>query len=356
MKLQTRKPITTSLRSDERGLASFIVTLILILVITLIVLGFAGLTRRNQREALDNQLSTQAYYAAETGVNLVRNLMGSTPADQLTKTKCQPLVSDNHHYVNQQLNDSSNQVVNSCLIVNDAPSSLEYDTIDANNTVVPIQASPDTAHGSGTLTLTWQSKDTSPGPVSNCSTNSNYDNFTRDLSNGGGNCPYGVLRFDMVDVTAAGGLTPQNLENKTVAVYAPPTSDYQAIFKNEGNGSIGVSIGHVRCVSAPTAQCTLTISGVNYSHLYYMRITSLYKTVKLDSITGINADGAPVQFIGAQLLVDSTGKAVDVLRRVQVRLDESRTLSPAYAIESQSGICKLYTTTGPGSSLSGSCP
>ncbi|HET6924792.1 MAG TPA: pilus assembly PilX N-terminal domain-containing protein, partial [Candidatus Saccharimonadales bacterium] len=58
-----------SIRGDERGMVSIMVTLVMIIVITLIVIGFAQVVRRNQRETLDRQLSTQAYYAAETGIN-----------------------------------------------------------------------------------------------------------------------------------------------------------------------------------------------------------------------------------------------------------------------------------------------
>ena len=45
------------------------------IVMSLIVLGFAQISRRNQRESLDRQLSTQAFYAAESGVNDARELI-----------------------------------------------------------------------------------------------------------------------------------------------------------------------------------------------------------------------------------------------------------------------------------------
>ena len=52
-----------------------LLTMILMIVVGLIVLGFAQISRRNQRQALDRQLSTQAFYAAETGVNDAANLI-----------------------------------------------------------------------------------------------------------------------------------------------------------------------------------------------------------------------------------------------------------------------------------------
>ena len=47
-------------RAKQRGMASIIITMITMVIITLIVLGFATLSRREQRQSLDRQLSTQA--------------------------------------------------------------------------------------------------------------------------------------------------------------------------------------------------------------------------------------------------------------------------------------------------------
>ena len=64
----------------------------MIVIISLIVLGFAQLARRNQRQTLDSQLSTQTYYAAESGVNaalrIVRSPHTYEPGD---KTTCNQL-------------------------------------------------------------------------------------------------------------------------------------------------------------------------------------------------------------------------------------------------------------------------
>ena len=62
----------STIRRDESGLAAITVTLIILGIVTLITVGFATLMRREQRQALDRQLSTQAFYAAESGVNLAR--------------------------------------------------------------------------------------------------------------------------------------------------------------------------------------------------------------------------------------------------------------------------------------------
>jgi len=324
------------------------VTLVMMLVITLVVIGFAQIARRNQREALDNQLSTQAFYAAETGVNLVSSLMQTQPdVNSLKKTAC-PAQAPPY---NAQLNDTVTAVANSCLLVDTAPSSLVYDDIGTDSTVVPVRSS--TGTGSGTLELTWspQSAQTDD-KLSNCPNLSSYGTFPAS-SNWSAHCPFGVLRFDMVDVSAAGSLTAENLEGQTITVFAPPTSSHNALVRQEGTFSPGLSA--VTCSGeGPAASCSLTIQNVNFSHTYYLRVTSLYKHVRLH-VTG-TAGGNEVHFINAQILVDSTGKAVDVLRRVQVRLDQNSQMAPANAIQAQSGICKLYTSTGSGTTDLTGCP
>ena len=54
---------------NQDGLVSIIIVVILMIVISIIVLSFAKVVRNEQRQTLDRQLSTQAYYAAESGVN-----------------------------------------------------------------------------------------------------------------------------------------------------------------------------------------------------------------------------------------------------------------------------------------------
>src|SRR5581483_12189470 len=57
-------------QTSQSGMASFLIVMIMMVVITLIILGFSQVTRRNEREALDRELSSQAFYAAESGVNV----------------------------------------------------------------------------------------------------------------------------------------------------------------------------------------------------------------------------------------------------------------------------------------------
>src|SRR5262245_28445627 len=62
------------LMPNQSGMAAIIVTLIIMIVLSLITLGFARIVNREQRQVADRQLNTQAFYAAESGVSIVKNL------------------------------------------------------------------------------------------------------------------------------------------------------------------------------------------------------------------------------------------------------------------------------------------
>lgn len=328
------------LQGNQDGLAAIVITLVLMIVITLIVLGFTQISRRNQRESLDSQLSTQAYYAAETGVNQVQQLMKD--GSIASKDSCAEALPY------KQLSDTANGVSNSCLLVDPTPTVLGNDSLDSSGEVLPIQSANRVDSSSDSLTLKWYSNDKTPAANAG-SCPSSFTTFPTNNSSGWNNCPYGVLRFDLVDVTNAGTLTPASLESSNLTIFAPPSASHAVIAHSGGAAGLPTP-GNVQC-SYGTNPCSLTLTGMHYSHTYYIRVTSLYKPVKL-SISGGQASGA-VQFVGAQVVVDSTGKAQDVLRRVRISLRQNVSKVLPEPLASSGDVCKIFTVT-PGYSA-GDC-
>lgn len=76
------KPI----KSDERGVVAIIVAVLLMTVLSLIVLATSQNSTREQRETIDRQLSDQAFYNAETGINDVANYLYTTRNDPSVPT------------------------------------------------------------------------------------------------------------------------------------------------------------------------------------------------------------------------------------------------------------------------------
>ena len=314
-------------RYRERGMASFMVTTVLILVISLIVIGFSQVARRNQREALDRQLSTQAFYAAESGINAAvaiiqaKSANGSLPD---TKNTCGPDVN----YPAVQLDGPEVRVT--CLLVDTEVDSLFYTAVTENSpTVVPLISAD--GRPISKITLTWRSKAGGAAPSSNCT----GGGFT---TRGAWACGQGVLRADLAeqpdgatDPAMSTFFNPQ-LYGGTLNDMSAPTVDY------DSKG--GLIRGY--CVNGTDPRCMASIVGLDRP-VYYMNLRSIYRDSTV-SVSGVDAGGNRIDFTG-QVMIDSTARAQDVLRRIQVRVPlsprESSNL-PAYGIETTNSLCKRY--------------
>lgn len=330
-------------RKKEAGMVAIMVTLILMIIISLIVLGFAQISRRNQRQTLDRQLSTQAFYAAETGINdageLIKNaiISGSTVAD---KPDCASDGGGFYSTLNPVIDASSN-VEYTCLMVDPTPSSLVYSSVGTTSTVFPLIPTSGTI---SSVTLTWQTKESSTTPAASCPTSASAA-FT--TTSGWASCGYGVLRFDLVPT--AGSLSLGGLQTATMTSFVVPVRPGGSGLAVGGSGLPEITYttggGNNRFgVVCSNTSCNLRINIPSPQTQYYMRVSSIYKDVSLQvsALDGTN----PVSLQGAQGLIDATGKAEDVLRRVQVRVPltgSSTNLLSDYAIQSNEAICKRFS-------------
>ena len=335
--MSTFKTNRNTIQNSQRGTISIMTTMVLMLVISLIVLGFAQISRQTQRESLDRQLSSQAFYAAESGVNDARNLIrnaidnGTAVPD---KTGCTDNGTGNFYGSLNPDIDTARGVSYSCLLVDPAPKELNYSDINTTSTIIPMISG--TGANFNTIQLTVLPKGTGT-PTTGCPTST--ANALKDTPSW--TCGYGLLRFDLVP-TAGNALTADSLRNGTMTTFAVPFSSGGAttIPFVAGTGNTNNLVG-MKCTNA---SCTLTISGLSQNS-YFMRVTSLYKGVAL-KVTGTLAGGGAAKIAGAQAKIDATGRAQDVLRRIQVnvplRSDSKNQLSD-YAIQSTDSICKRYS-------------
>lgn len=137
------------------------IAITLVLVLSLITVSFAELMRREQRSALDKHLSTQAYYAAESGINDASQAIYA--GFEGNKDSCEPLGSGDSRLGSQFLKGaSSNQVGDTedhgytCLLIDTTPKSLEY-TIGANdNKATQLSGGPDEGTRVFNIVVSWQ--------------------------------------------------------------------------------------------------------------------------------------------------------------------------------------------------------
>lgn len=364
--------IRIDLRQDQGGMASILVTMILMIVITLIVLGFVKVAGRDQREALDNQLMTQAYYAAESGINdVVTYLQTNSPAQTVTKTSCQAPGSSTNPWFNfyqdyQQSLDSISGSSTSitCLLVNPTPTVLTKQFSDPGESwVTPLYGS---SSGSTIKSLTftlYPPNGVSPN-ASMCNSDFQQNSTNPGLyqlptSSGARSCGYAAVRLDLVRIgqlTAAGEptVTPNELLQNTMSMLLVPQSSGGSIggFIPNGTSSTTTDTYPMQCDANNCTETIMINLPPNYNE-YYLRAMLLYNSGTLTVTgqkTGAGSSVGPVAWRDGQVLIDSTGKDQDEIKRIQEALPINNALAtPNFAVQSTQSVCKYFTIV-PGQS------
>lgn len=346
----SRTSINQSDQADQRGIVSIMVTLIMMIVITLIVLGFGQLARRNQRESLDRQLSVQAYYAAETGINdavaILRHptYTSNLPSDS---TQCNNFTTSNT--VTSQLGNGDN-VEFTCVLVNSHPTDHLVSVIPTGQeSAFPVTFDSPVQN----MVFSWDAADKSNATVKNANNCSSGKGVFPTAANWG--CGYGLLQVDITNTTTlATPYTAASLAANTVTVYLQPRSAGDAapavVFADPTKQTMLVG---ATCTTA-TGNCIAGIA-LNGGTDFKIRMSSIYRDAKSVVMVGQSA-GVSIPQTGAQVVIDSTGRSQDELRRIQERVNINQLNSAVVggdpspnALSVANGICKRFTVpTSPG--------
>lgn len=332
-----------AVKNDQRGMVAIMVTVILMLVVSLIVLGFAQVSRRNQRIALDRQLSTQAYYAAESGINDAVSWLQKNSTYTTTSTDaetCNTINTKSGFSVNKL---DSGGVAYTCLLVNNHPPELIRSNLaPGSNVVWPLKSS--NGLNIATLDFSWRVD----GATGTCTRNIADFPSIANYDAAGTGCNVPMLRVDLVRYTG-GAATGQSLVDNTVSFYMQPKTAGTIANNTPQLTSTTANKAVISQCQVVAGVCTVTVNvSLLGSASYYTRITTLYKTANSVNVRGTLSDGTVAQFSGAVAQVDSTGKAQDQLRRIQVQVPltggGNPVPLPTSALQSTSAICKYFVT------------
>src|SRR5688500_17746685 len=120
-------------KNQQSGFVAIIVTMIIMVVLILITTGFMRIIGREQRQDLDRQLSSQAFYAAETGINnAARALTDPATPLMVDKNECGPSSTPPlslHFPAGSNVVDASSGIEYTCLTIDRTPRSLEYSAL-----------------------------------------------------------------------------------------------------------------------------------------------------------------------------------------------------------------------------------
>lgn len=318
---------TAAKLGQQQGFVAIFSVIIIMMVMTLIAVGFASLAQRAQRRTLDNQLSVQAYYAAESGVNDAIEFLENGNGDYVREDCNDALPSG----FPSSVIDGVLGVEYTCLLITDAED-LRYTNI--TSTIATIKS--EDGSNFNNITFEWSG----PGQPSGSD-----ENFRP--ADGWGN-RVDVLR---VDLTPLNNLNRSSLIGNTYTFFLYPlsgsgtnsttlpapseTGKGQRIMTGcNPDGSIWVC--RMEANIAPGNNFAVRVKGL-YGNPFNLTITPAF-----NNTTRRLADG--------QKNIDVTGKANDVLRRIQVRVpvdgglgDSDRFgLRDAYGLTVGDHICKRY--------------
>jgi Tfp pilus assembly protein PilX len=330
------KPQT--LTQNDDGFASLVIALILIVVLSLLTIGFAQLARTEQQNALNKQLANQAYYAAESGVN---DAIQALPAIESASPAVNPDQCLSSSILPNSTLNSNTDVSYSCVLVNLNPLSLVKDPLSADSgwsTVFSTMNPPGTTGGSNvlaSLTVNWSSTDNQTALPSSAITPLPPDSSWTYPA---------VIQFSITPVPS-GTLNRATLESSTFTAYLYPSTS--------GTGSVQYVTSSpnspiVTASNCSSGTCSVTITNIDQpgntsGEFYLIHLFDYYDSSDVAVTNATDSNGKSLEFTESQAQIDSTGKAIQAVKRIQVVWPLNSTLNlPNNAIEAQNA-CKRFS-------------
>jgi Tfp pilus assembly protein PilX len=342
-------------QSREAGVVSLFTVIFFTILLSVLTLGFARIMISERRQSTDEDLTTRAYYAAESGVEDAKRALKQyypNPADHAKLNASTTSCSVPQGY--NGVISATDKIGYSCMLMDLNPSDIQA-TLPGDDTSLQwaIRSQNDAAFNK--LRISWHSlSDTIDGTSVAFRPAIDTTNLTYGNWNSGGTPYPAMLRMQIFGFPRTGSFGRAQTESLNNVGFLNPTN---------ASGPTNVPIGNLNSEASPTSvsctsdttqyggyacQATIDIASLNTASNYlFLRLKGLYDQngtkVKVELLNGGNV----VDTQDAQAMVDVTGYAGDVFRRVQSRvsLDTTNTLLPEFGLESGDNICKHFEIT-----------
>ncbi len=395
------KVVPKKLTNASRGAASIFLVIFSMLIISTVVLGFTSVILREQREASNNDLSVSAYDSALAGVEdakraIIRYNKGCGPAGTASASTCntwrQALTKCNSNNVilyGTASGDFSERRISTASRASELELDQAYTCVKTSlNNPNYIGEVRDGEHeifelrGEGafsTVRISWFSqKDVQEGNEGRPASQLNRVNYPSTTAsntplpyNNSNTWPANqppVLRTQFFQTPSSFSLEEFDVDNpeaglsntNTVFMYpirgsAAATNEgvLQEIaprFYSDANPWAVLCAQTVTQADGYACTATLRLPGPmrGTQAQAYLALKPLYNKTDF-KVELINDAGEIVNFMGVQPLVDSTGRANDIFRRVEARLqlssDSGSSLAPTSAVETSGSFCKTFSVT-----------
>ena len=348
------------INNDQTGMVSLIVSMVLMVILSLIVIGFARTARYEQRQTLDRQLSAQAFYAAESGVNDAVTALnsgtpypgydvgGGTDGGTGNKTHCGTDQAGPFGPGSNIVDDQNGHNTRyTCLLITQNPTSLVYRPVGQDQAIsADLRFAGPWGNEVDHIDIEWSAL--SPGPIF-----TPLPSHPRFPALGGWVSDVALLRMQMTNFDTPGftqeNYSRENLNRSTFTAYLYPVHTGPSNIDFDSSPAAQGEIADAKSCKSPVENvCSITIDNIDSTHVY-LRLGSLYRDSQITiRAFANNGSGQQMNIIGGQAVIDSTGQAQDVLRRIQVRLPINTKGGPMnFAVQVVDGLCKNFAI-GPG--------
>ncbi len=344
-------------RKSQKGLASILVTGILVTLLGVIAISFAVIMRHELNKSVQNQTAQTAYYAAESGINDAVSYLKTNPNTNISD--CNGLLGPNKPFANTANLSGDNSTKYTCVLINTHPTDLAYQSINANKSQV-VKVTPSATMTS--IMISWQASDRNK----NFFVPLNIAGSLYDESNWSLNKYPPVLEASLYPIPAdSKSLSDIGSAQRTFFLYPTrPTGSSNTVSKISYPSAVDGSVQNVGCGATATENftgsadydCNVVINNLPSSngagYLYYIKLRPIYTAadVKIKSNTNSNE---VVTYSNTQAIVDVTAQSSSALKRLQARVDitnlsggEQQGISasednfPNYSLRSANTICK----------------
>lgn len=313
---------------QQIGAVSMITVVFMAIILTVLTTSFIRLTIDEQREAIDNDLTTRAYYAAESGVQdaiiAIKNKTVNNP------TICEPSNGAGTGVLSQE---AGLDVEYTCQLIELTPSDFLVQLEKYRSEFFQLD---DGFDGIESIKLSWQLLENS----ASLSLRSSGALLPKEVDWGSP----AMIRLQIVQVPDQLGVSVSRDNITNFIIFLDPVA-------GTGEGVIGLGDSTIQDASCDLGTdekyvCEYELGGLNDAEYdYYIRVQALYKETDI-KIQALNSNQNAVSLLNEQAVVDVTGRAGDVYRRVESRVDITPDdLWPDYAVTSAQEICKNFTIT-----------
>lgn len=327
----------------------------LALLLSIMTISFVRLSVREQRQATDDSLTNRAFYAAESGLeDAKRALQRNFDSDPLNNVAlnadiCRP--AEVVPIVNDTVELSLElDTYYTCQLIDMSPPDFQAELDEWGSVTLPLRAA---SGGFDRVVIRWHQQGPPPfngdyglagaGGTTNLPPYPDWRGGAAECASPTGlGCP-AMLRTQVFHTTATAPLNRDDFASS--AGVLRPTS---APGTGATYSSLDKEVTNINCAAFNTIPdgeyaCTATITGLNVpDRLYYLHLSSLYRSTNVH--VSLFNSAVQVDMQDAQAVVDVTGRAGDVYRRIQARVGLSQEYPlPDVAVWGNEEICKDFT-------------